>query len=53
METLLCKIELGLAGGQLRQLLPLLLAPRLLGKAIGSVQVSQLDRQVKPEGHFH
>ena len=47
MQTLLCQLKLGLAGGQLSQLLPFLLAGRLLGQAVGALQVSQLDGQVK------
>ena len=47
METLLCKIELGLAGGQLRQLLPLLLAGGLPRERVARVQVTQLDGEVK------
>ena len=48
METLLCKVKLGLVGRQLCQLLPLLLAAGLLCKPVGSVKVPKLDGQVKP-----
>ena len=50
METLLGKVKLRLAGRQLRQLFPLLLAAGLLGKPVGSVEVAKLDGQVKPVG---
>ena len=48
METLLCKVKLCLAGRQLGQLLPLLLAAGLFGQPVGSVEVAKLDGQVKP-----
>ena len=48
METLLGKVKLRLAGRQLRQLFPLLLAAGFLGQPVGSVKVTKLDGQVKP-----
>ena len=47
MQALLSKLKLGLAGCKLSQLLPLLLTGGLLGQGVGTVQVSQLDGQVK------
>ena len=47
VETLLGEVELGLFGGQLRQLFPLLLAGSLPRQRVARVQVTQLDGEVK------
>ena len=47
VETLLGEVELGLFGGQLRQLFPLLLAGTFFGQTVAALQVSQLNSQVK------
>ena len=47
VETLLGEVELGLFGGQLSQLFPLLLACTLFGQTVAALEVSQLNSQVK------
>ena len=47
VETLLGQVELGLFGGQLGQLLPLLLAGALLGQAVAALQIAQLYGQLE------
>ena len=47
VQTLLGQVELGLLGGQLRQLLPLLFTPALLGQAVAALQIAQLYGQLE------
>ena len=47
VQTLLRQLELRLLGGELRQLLPLLLAGALLGQAVAALQVAQLYGQLE------
>ena len=47
MQTLLGQLKLGLLGGELRQLPPLLLTGRLLGQAVTDLKVAKLDSKVK------
>ena len=47
VKALLGQLELGLLRGQLGQLLPLLLAPALLGQAVAALQVAQLYGQLE------
>ena len=47
VQALLGQVELGLPGGQLGQLLPLLLAGALLGQTVAALQVSQLYGQLE------
>ena len=47
VQTLLRQLELRLLGGELRQLLPLLLAGGLPRQRVARVQVTQLDGEVK------